>query len=150
MRKRVISIVCTAVLIAGLLTGCGQGRENIAENNGEAERDSVVVTMPAASEPEAGFDPAYGWGAGEHVHEPLIQSTLMVTTKDLKIEKTAADYQVSATADLDGDDRDDVKFTDGEPLTAADVALRIITAKKKVQSMILRCWTGHLRWMTRR
>lgn len=64
MRKRVISIVCTAVLIAGLLTGCGQGRENIAENNGEAERDSVVVTMPAASEPEAGFDPAYGWGAG--------------------------------------------------------------------------------------
>lgn len=133
MRKRVISIVCTAVLIAGLLTGCGQGRENIAENNGEAERDSVVVTMPAASEPEAGFDPAYGWGAGEHVHEPLIQSTLMVTTKDLKIEKDlAADYQVSAdgltwTVTI----RDDVKFTDGEPLTAADVAFTYNNCKEK-------------------
>ena len=41
--------------------------------------------MGPTSEPEAGFDPAYGWGAGEHVHEPLIQSTLTVTTADLKI-----------------------------------------------------------------
>ncbi|MCI8327940.1 MAG: ABC transporter substrate-binding protein, partial [Lachnospiraceae bacterium] len=82
------------------------------------------VTMPTSSEPEAGFDPAYGWGAGEHVHEPLIQSTLLVTTKDLKIDKDlATDYSVSEdgliwTVKL----RDDVKFTDGERLTADDVA----------------------------
>ena len=133
MRKRVISIVCTAVLMAGLSAGCGQGRESKAENAAEAERDSVVVTMPATSEPEAGFDPAYGWGAGEHVHEPLIQSTLTVTTKDLKIEKDlAADYQVSEdgltwTVTI----RDDVKFTDGEPLTASDVAFTYNNCKEK-------------------
>ena len=61
------------------------------EAAGTAEgKDSVIVTMPTTSEPESGFDPAYGWGAGEHVHEPLIQSTLTVTTKDLKIEKDLA------------------------------------------------------------
>ena len=80
--------------------------------------------MGPTSEPEAGFDPAYGWGAGEHVHEPLIQSTLTVTTADLEIGyDLATDMQVSEdgltwTVDI----RDDVKFTDGEPLTAEDVA----------------------------
>lgn len=74
--------------------------------------------MPATSEPESGFDPAFGWGAGEHVHEPLIQSTLTVTTQDLQMDKDlATDYSVSE----DGMTwivtiRDDVKFTDGEPL----------------------------------
>ena len=58
------------------------------------------------------------------MHEPLIQSTLTVTTTDLEIGMDLAeDYQVSEdgliwTVDI----RDDVKFTDGEPLTAEDVA----------------------------
>ena len=84
----------------------------------------MIVTMPVTSEPEAGFDPAYGWGAGEHTHEPLIQSTLTTTTTDLKIGKDlATDYSVSEdglkwTITI----RDDVEFTDGKPLTAEDVA----------------------------
>ena len=42
------------------------------EENQEIEKTSAVVVMTTESEPESGFDPAYGWGAGEHVHEPLI------------------------------------------------------------------------------
>ncbi len=90
----------------------------------EEAKDEVVVTMPPSSEPSSGFDPAYGWGAGEHVHEPLIQSTLVRTTKDLGIENDlATEYGCSEdgltwTVKI----RDDVKFTDGEPLTASDVA----------------------------
>ncbi|MDY3917711.1 MAG: ABC transporter substrate-binding protein [Candidatus Limivivens sp.] len=90
----------------------------------DAEDGGVIVTMPVTSEPESGFDPAYGWGAGEHVHEPLIQSTLVRTTKDLSIENDlATEYECSEdgltwTVKI----RDDVKFTDGEPLTASDVA----------------------------
>lgn len=89
-----------------------------------AEDSSVVVTMTTSSEPESGFDPAYGWGAGEHVHEPLIQSTLLKTNTDLSIGMDlATEYSVSEdgvtwTVKI----RDDVKFTDGEALTAADVA----------------------------
>lgn len=96
-----------------------------------AEDSSVVVTMPTTSEPESGFDPAYGWGAGEHVHEPLIQSTLVRTTEDLKIENDlATEYSCSEdkltwTVKI----RDDVKFTDGEPLTVQDVAFTYNTCR---------------------
>ena len=78
-----------------------------------------------------GFDPAYGWGAGEHVHEPLIQSTLTVTTAGLKIGyDLATDMEVSQdgltwTVNI----RDDVKFTDGEKLTARDVAFTYNTLR---------------------
>ena len=87
----------------------------------------VVVSMTPSSEPAAGFDPLISWGCGEHVHEPLIQSTLITTDTHLEFKNDlATSYECS-------DDgltwtfkiRDDVKFTDGEPLTAADVAFTI-------------------------
>lgn len=65
--------------------GAGTAESGSSQSAETETRDSVVVVMGPTSEPEAGFDPAYGWGAGEHVHEPLIQSTLTVTTPDLKI-----------------------------------------------------------------
>ncbi len=136
VKKRLISILGSIALVAGLLAGCGKSG---SPDGGSVEReedrlmDEVVVTMPATSEPESGFDPAYGWGAGEHVHEPLIQSTLTKTTEDLKIEKDlATDYQVSPdgltwTVTI----RDDAAFTDGEPLTAEDVAFTYNNCKNK-------------------
>ena len=91
----------------------------------------MIVVMGPTSEPEAGFDPAYGWGAGEHVHEPLIQSTLTVTTTDLKIG-----YDLATDMEASGDGltwtvkiRDDASFTDGEKLTAADVAFTYNTLR---------------------
>ena len=140
-KKRIAAFLCAAVIAAAGLAGCGGTKapaevqtaevtegENVtagaSEATAEVAADSVIVTMPTTSEPEAGFNPIYGWGAGEHVHEPLIQSTLTTTTADLKIGKDlATDYSVSEdgltwTVSI----RDDVKFTDGEPLTASDVA----------------------------
>ena len=97
--------------------------------------------MGPSSEPEAGFDPAYGWGAGEHVHEPLIQSTLTVTTTDLKI-----DYDLATEMKVSDDGmtwtvtiRDGVFFTDGEELTAEDVAFTYNTLKNTSSVMILLC-----------
>lgn len=128
---------------AVMLSGCGQkntetgagqraGQTQATKQMEEgAVRDDVIVVMGPTSEPEAGFDPAYGWGAGEHVHEPLIQSTLTVTTPDLKI-----DYDLATGMEVseDGmtwtvDIRSDVKFTDGEPLTAGDVAFTYNTLR---------------------
>lgn len=138
--KRTTGIWCVLVLSVSMLIGCGstdagQNRDESEKNLSEttALREDVIVTMPITSEPAAGFDPAFGWGAGEHVHEPLIQSTLTVTTEDLKIEKDlATDYQVSEdgltwTVKIRGD----VKFTDGEPLTAKDVAFTYNHCKEK-------------------
>ncbi|SCI28801.1 Oligopeptide-binding protein AppA precursor [uncultured Roseburia sp.] len=125
--------MCTLMLAAGLLAGCGRQQKNQTDGAGKAAaKNEVIVTMPTTSEPESGFDPAYGWGAGEHVHEPLIQSTLTTTTTDLKIGKDlATDYSVSKdgltwTVKI----RDDVTFTDGEPLTAEDVAFTYNNCKK--------------------
>ena len=119
--------------------GCGNGsagtgaaaRTSAQAAEQRARAGEVVVAMDPNSEPAAGFDPAYGWGAGEHVHEPLIQSTLTVTNPDLTIGyDLATDYSVSEdgltwTITI----RDDVSFTDGERLTADDVAFTYNTVK---------------------
>lgn len=157
--KRCFNFTMAAVLAAAMLaTGCGgngsgttgvtasgqeqQGTQGTAQAEGQQEtgqvtgqqgtvRDDVIVVMGPTSEPEAGFDPAYGWGAGEHVHEPLIQSTLTVTTTDLKIGydlatgMEASDDGLTWTVTI----RDDVSFTDGEKLTAGDVAFTYNTLR---------------------
>lgn len=128
-----------ALSAACAASGCGNGsagtgaaaRTSAQAAEQRARAGEVVVAMDPNSEPAAGFDPAYGWGAGEHVHEPLIQSTLTVTNPDLTIGyDLATDYSVSEdgltwTVTI----RDDVSFTDGEPLTADDVAFTYNTVK---------------------
>lgn len=131
MKVKVIipAVYVAAIAAFAILSGCAGKNTNISE---KTEKDSVIVVMNTEAEPEAGFDPAYGWGAGEHVHEPLIQSTLTVTTPDLKI---AYDLATAIESSEDGmtwtvQIRDDAKFTDGEALTAADVAFTYNTLKE--------------------
>lgn len=116
MKKFIVAVLSLVLVFS--LAACGGSKAK------ERGQDEVVVTMPVGAEPEAGFDPAYGWGAGEHVHEPLIQSTLTVTGKNMEIEK---DLATEYSASDDGKVwtvkiRDGVKFSNGEPLTAKDVA----------------------------
>lgn len=120
-------IIALSLALIFIFAGCTQ---NDAEE--EREADSVIVAMGVNSEPEAGFDPAYGWGAGEHVHEPLIQSTLTVTTPSLEIGyDLAVDIEVSDDAmTWTVKIRDDVFFTDGEKLSAEDVAFTYNTLKE--------------------
>ncbi len=138
MHKKIFRLLLAAAFAGSMLTGC-KGRDTAAgeqppaeEQPAAEEKDSVIVAMGPSSEPESGFDPAYGWGAGEHVHEPLIQSTLTVTNTDLSIGyDLAEDMQVSEdgmtwTVTI----REDVKFTDGEPLTAEDVVFTYNTVKE--------------------
>ena len=137
----------TTLAAAVMLSGCGNAgnqaqkggsgaeqTENVENGEKAAEntQTSVIIAMPPTSEPEAGFDPAYGWGAGEHMHEPLIQSTLTVTEADLSIG-----YDLATDVETSEDGmtwtvtiRDDAKFTDGEALTAEDVAFTYNTLKK--------------------
>ena len=128
--KRLYPLLISALLALGLLSGCQSAREAPSSTQPRAA-DEVVIAMGPTSEPAAGFDPAYGWGAGEHVHEPLIQSTLTVTNLDLTI---GGDLAINWEASGDGltwtvTIRDDVSFTDGEPLTASDVAFTYNTVK---------------------
>ena len=114
-----------------LLTGCQQNRSGPVTPEPAQAGGHVIVALDPASEPAAGFDPAFGWGAGEHVHEPLIQSTLTVTNSDLTIG-----YDLATEMEVSEDGllwtvqiREDVTFTDGEPLTASDVAFTYNTVR---------------------
>lgn len=116
--KKLLAVFGAIALMLSLLV-CPVGKVQAGK-----EDTSVIVTMPTTAEPASGFDPVFGWGAGEHVHEPLIQSTLVRTNKELRMENDlATEYSCSEdgmvwTVKI----RDDVKFTDGEALTAKDVA----------------------------
>lgn len=118
--------------LGGLLASCTSGEaakpaEDTTTTAGEETPSQVIVSMTTGSEPAAGFDPLVSWGCGEHVHEPLIQSTLITTTTELDFKN---DLATSYEASEDGMTwtftiRDDVKFSDGTPLTAKDVAFTI-------------------------
>ena len=129
---RVAGLSAAAVGFGGVLSACASN-SNTGNSDADAtakseERASqVTVSMPMSSEPAAGFDPFVSWGCGEHVHEPLIQSTLLTTTADMGFENDLA------TAYSCSDDglmwtftiRTDAKFTNGKSLTAHDVAYTI-------------------------
>ncbi|MEG2016588.1 MAG: ABC transporter substrate-binding protein [Oscillospiraceae bacterium] len=127
MTKKILSIIFSICLLVTVFAGCNKKNAEVPKN-----KDSVIIAMGTASEPESGFDPAHGWGAGEHVHEPLIQSTLTVTTNDLEIEYDLATDMITSPDGLTWTVkiRDDVKFTDGKKLTAKDVAFTYNTLKK--------------------
>lgn len=121
---------CAGLAASAALAGCagrqgaGGSSDSVVTSKGSTQ---VVIAMNPTSEPAAGFDPLVSWGCGEHVHEPLIQSTLITTDEDLNfVNDLATDYLCSS----DGlvwtfTIRDDVVFSDGEPLSARDVAFTV-------------------------
>lgn len=116
---------------SGMLAGCAGGGSDAgstaAQGSDAAAENQVIVAMNSGSEPAAGFNPLVSWGCGEHVHEPLIQSTLVATDENLEfVNDLATEYSCSE----DGltwtfTIRTDAYFTDGELLTANDVAFTI-------------------------
>ncbi|WP_138420111.1 ABC transporter substrate-binding protein [Aquibacillus sediminis] len=130
MSKRKI-VFLVFMLASIVMVGCSNS-DNAKANN-EDERDDQLV-LAVGGEPDEGFDPTTGWG---RYGSPLFQSTLLKRDNDLSIvEDLAKDYKVSDnglvwTVTI----RDDVQFSDGEPLTAEDVVFTFETAAKS-QSVI--------------
>ena len=127
MKSKFGGLIVLAVLIFSIiLTGCSPSNPGDKKGKGaESNKDELVLAVGA--EPEAGFDPTTGWG---RYGSPLFQSTLLKMDNELTIiNDLATGYEVTG----DGkvwivNLRDDVKFSDGEPLTAADVQFTFETA----------------------
>lgn len=140
IKKKILSLAMTSIMLIMILTGCQIANDNHADTqNGSSaqdinEKDEVIIAI--SSEPESGFDPTVDWGHGT---TPLIQSTLVEYTQDMRIvNDLAADYTISE----DGlvwtfTMREDAFFTDGEPVTAADAAFTFNTAKESQSSLDL-------------
>lgn len=111
-------------LASALLVACG------GTTTEGGDRDGSELRLAIGGESEEGYDPTLGWG---RYGSPLFQSTLLTREPDLSIgTDLATGYDVSDdglvwTVDI----RDDVTFTDGESLTAEDVAYTFTTAAEQ-------------------
>lgn len=123
MKKSLSLLLFMMLSLAIILAGCNSDKPKPTEEpSGDAQetpkKDELVLAFNA--EPDAGFDPVTGWG---RYGSPLFQSTLLKRNDELEIiNDLATGYDVSEdgkvwTVEL----RDDVVFSDGEPLTAKDV-----------------------------
>lgn len=126
---------CTAAFAGSLLAlaGCSQ-QSAPAKQEASAPAASAASAASAAAttatgkrlvlairgEPDQGFDPIKGWG---HYGNPLFQSTLLKRDEKLNIHgDLATKWELSQDAKTWVITiRDDVKFSDGQPLTADDV-----------------------------
>ncbi|MGP4042463.1 ABC transporter substrate-binding protein [Gracilibacillus sp. D59] len=124
------SFLLLMILIV-IMAGCSD--KPAPETNAKSDQEDQL-TLAIGGEPDGGFDPTTGWG---RYGSPLFQSTLLKQDHNMEITyDLATDYQVS-------DDgltwnvtlRDDVQFSDGEPLTADDVIFTYKTAKQ-AQSIV--------------
>ena len=119
-----IIAVIAVIAVAAIALGGGSSQH--------AADELVACVAAHGEEPAYGFDPMHGWGYHDSGTEPLIQSTLLKRDKDNNfVNDLATKYDISSdyktyTVDI----RDDVKFTDGNKLTAKDVAFSYNTAKE--------------------
>ncbi|GGG77424.1 ABC transporter substrate-binding protein [Paenibacillus radicis (ex Gao et al. 2016)] len=125
-RTTVIFALCTLLFF---LSGCS-GAAKPERQPAKAAETKDELLLAVGSEPEGGFDPTAGWG---RYGSPMFQSTLLKRNSDMSIgTDLAKQYKLSEdgkqwTVEL----RDDVKFSDGEPLTASDVKFTFETAGSK-------------------
>jgi peptide/nickel transport system substrate-binding protein len=138
-------VITTVIGIISFMSGCvssstdsselgsasGPESDSASASSDSGASDELVVNVYShTKEPATGFDPLFGWGCGHVNFEPLIQSTLFKSADDGSIiNDLATGYSVSPdgktwTVNI----RDDVKFTDGEKLTAEDVAFTFNTS----------------------
>ncbi|GAB3045669.1 ABC transporter substrate-binding protein [Virgibacillus ainsalahensis] len=122
--KKIRIIICLSLIV--LLSACtGGDGEEVQQEKADGARDELVLAI--GGEPDDGFDPTTGWG---RYGSPLFQSTLLKQDQNFDIQNDLAkSYEVSEdglkwTVRL----REDVKFSDGEELTAADVVFTFETA----------------------
>ncbi|MFD0962225.1 ABC transporter substrate-binding protein [Paenibacillus chungangensis] len=118
------------ISIISLLSACMASPDASVRERG----DELIVAI--GSEPDAGFDPTRGWG---RYGSPLFQSTLLKRDDQLRIvHDLATGYSVSEDGlQWEIELREDVQFSDGQPLTAMDVVYTFQTAAASGSSIDL-------------
>ncbi|PAV30651.1 nickel ABC transporter substrate-binding protein [Virgibacillus profundi] len=121
-----LMILGVVIVLLSILSACSE-QDKEPPTATDTKTDELVLAI--GGEPDEGFDPTTGWG---QYGSPLFQSTLLKYDENFNVQNDLAkDYSVSDdglewTIKL----RDDVKFSDGEDLTADDVVFTYKTAKK--------------------
>jgi peptide/nickel transport system substrate-binding protein len=131
-RKGFIFFLVLVILMCALffVTGCSD--QAPAADSGAEDADSTLkdeLILAVGYENDEGWDPVTGWG---RYGSPLFQSTLFKRDSNLAvISDLATGYEVSDDAlTWTVTIRDDAVFSDGEKLTASDVAFTFRQTKE--------------------
>ncbi|MDP3969763.1 MAG: ABC transporter substrate-binding protein [Nocardioides sp.] len=114
-------------MASATFAACGGETAESGQKTGEQPTE---LRLAIGGESEEGYDPTLGWG---RYGSPLFQSTLLRRDANLEVVgDLATDWSVSEdgltwTVEL----RDDAYFSDGEQLTAEDVAYTFTTAAEQ-------------------
>lgn len=135
--KRIFALtITTGLLLTGLsLTGCSS-KTTETNSSVEKNKDELVIYVGHGMA-SGGYDPITGYGTSGGVN--IFHSTLLKFDKDINLQNDlATDYSISDdglkyTFKL----REDVKFSDGKPLTADDVVFTYSKAKESGSSVDL-------------
>jgi len=132
MKKRLVSVLLTCLMVVGLLAGCGSSSNGVADNsaakNAGGAKDTVKIAVYSDF---AGFDP---YNSGMDLDKVVYGNIFdcLLRNYNGQFEKVlCTDYQISAdgkvyTFKL----KDGVKFHNGETLTANDVVFSMNRAKE--------------------
>lgn len=115
------------ILLIACLTACGQTqRAKISQTQGSNQQIVIALGWGDSS---TGFDPIMGWGYHD---PPLFQSTLLRRDKNYQlINDLAESYSLSEDRKIwTFKIRENVRFSNGRPLTAEDVAYTFNKAKE--------------------
>lgn len=123
-RRRLAGLTVVALSATLVAAGCGSSSDE------KSKAAPSQLRLAIGGEDEAGYDPTLGWG---RYGSPLFHSTLLTRNADLSFSNDlAVGYEVSDDARTwTVDIRTDVTFSDGEPVTAEDVAYTFTAASKQ-------------------
>lgn len=133
VQPRYLVIATATVVLGGLVAGCGGSGRNASGTNSidtstlvsslpPAKGDVDKITWNVGSEPDS-LDPrnAVTYGSGQIVRN-MCESLLKMDPEFKVSENLASSYRQVSPTELKLTVRDGVKFWDGSPLTAEDVA----------------------------
>lgn len=125
--KKLLALLLLLTLSFSLVACSSDKNQSSDQPKETTKKDELILAL--TNEPEDGFDPIKGYAA---YGSPLIQSTLLDTDQDSNIiNDLATEYTVSPDKlTWEFKLRQDATFTDGKPVTAADVVFTYETAKK--------------------
>ena len=153
MKRKIAAVLCCLAMTMTLLAGCGSGgdsgtnsaketEQKSDETEQKSEETSAKADASAKDEVTIGFsndadswDPCTGFG---YTGSPLYSSLVRVNGDDKLENDLATEYSVSEDAlTWTFKIRNDVVFSDKEPLKASDVAFTFNTTKEKATYMDL-------------
>ncbi len=142
MRKKITMLLVLAIVTLSIFTGCtGNAKQkeeavtSSPDTSSSNSQDSLTISIGSGFE-DGNFDPCTGYGTYGY---GLFHTSLLKITTDVRTEcDLATEYKISEdglvyTFTL----RDDVKFSDGQPLKPEDVVFTFNTAKNSGSSVDL-------------